>query len=94
MTSGVAWIREQDYRWARRRMIDGYLFPPAYQDWAATAEAENPTLHDCDSRRGENHYRAEPIRGVVSPAGAANAPLCENAFANEAAQHLRSARAI
>ena len=31
MTSGVAWIREQDYRWARRRMIDGYLFPTAYQ---------------------------------------------------------------
>jgi hypothetical protein len=76
MTSGVAWIREQDYRWTRRRVIDGYLFPPAYQDWTATAEAE--------IRRflAAGHI-VEKIIIVPSHFEAwcrSNAQLCENAF--------------
>jgi hypothetical protein len=79
MTSGVVWIREQDYRWARKRMVDGYLFLPAYQDWTATAEAE---IRRCMAAGHlvEKITIVPPIRGVVSLAGVPNAQLCENAF--------------
>jgi hypothetical protein len=90
MTSGVAWIREQDYRWARRRMIDGYLFPPAYQDWTATAEAELRRCMASGHVVRENHNRTKPIRGVVSPAGAPNAQLCQNAFRRRGGTALAS----
>ena len=94
MTSGVAWIREQDYRWARRRMTDGYLFPPAYQDWTATAEAE---IRRC---MAAGHI-VEKI--IVVPSqfeawcrqrGLRMHSYARMLFAHEAAQHLRSVRAL
>ena len=94
MTSGVAWIREQDYRWARRRMIDGYLFPPAYDSWTATAEAE---IRRCMT----GGHVVEKI--IIVPSqfeawcgqrGLRMHRYARMLFADEAAQHLRSARAL
>lgn len=94
MTSGVAWIREQDYRWARRRMIDGYLFPPAYKDWTVIAEAE---LRRCVAA---GHV---VVKIIIEPSqfetwcrqrGLRMHSYARRLFAAEATQHLRNARAL
>jgi hypothetical protein len=94
MTSGVVWIREQDYRWARKRMVDGYLFLPAYQDWTATAEAE---IRRCMAAG----HLVEKITIVPSQfeawcrlRGFRMHSYARMLFAAEAAQHLRSVRAL
>jgi len=94
MTSGVAWIREQDYRWARRRMTDGYLFPPAYQDWTATAEAEIRRFLAAGHIVEKIIIVPSQFEAWCRQRGLRMHSYARMLFAHEAAQHLRSVRAL
>jgi hypothetical protein len=94
MTSGVAWIREQDYRWARKRMIDGYLFPPAYKNWTATVEAEIRRCMAAGHIVEKIIIEPNQFEGWCRQRGLRMHSYARMLFADEAAQHLRNVRAL
>ena len=94
MTSGVVWIREQDYRWARKRMVDGYLFLPAYQDWTATAEAEIRRSKVAGHVVEKIIIVPSQFEAWCRQRGLRMHSYARKLFAAEAAQHLRRARAL
>jgi hypothetical protein len=94
MTRGVAWIREQDYRWARKRMTDGYLFPAAYQNWTATVEAEIRRCMVAGHIVEKIIIEPSLFEAWCRQRGLRMHSYARRLFAAEAAQHLRSARAL